>query len=123
MNDSIFSKLKFFSLESLTGADSAVAISFSPAYAYVDKKKTDTIDGYNVECVIPTLAFSKLRVKVSKKPDFQDEDFEKINMGIPVQFEGFFARFYNNSEGMHITAKAEKCIIVEDEDLFPDFQK
>lgn len=123
MNDEILSRFKFQSFEAMTGTDSAIAISIVPAYAYVNNKKTEKIEAYNVDCVIPTLGFSKLRVKVSQKPDFQDEDFEKNNMGIPVHFDGFFARFYANSDELHITAKAEKCVMDEDADLFPDFQK
>lgn len=115
MNDQIVNKIQFKSFESLAGTNRAIAIGISPAYAYADGKRTDTIDGYAIDCVIPEMAFSKLRVKVAQKPTFTSQDIEDTGTGLPVCFENFSARIYSNADGVHITARAGTCTAIEKE--------
>lgn len=117
MNDPIISKILFNSFVSLTGSERAIAVGVTPAYAYIDGKKTETIEGYHVECVLPKLAFTKIRVKVAKKPAFSASDLENAETATFVSFEDFSARIYSNADGAHLSSKAESCTIVDKEEF------
>lgn len=110
-----------FQWASFSKKDSAIALSVSPAYAYENGKKTETIEGYTVEIVLPDLGFEKLRVRISEKPKFSQADIDAADTPFAVKFEGFSAKFYIIDGHERVSAKAERCISVAN-DLFSDYK-
>lgn len=116
---SILSKLNF-TWENFSQREEVIALSISPAYAYENGKRTETIDGYTMEVVLPDLGFEKLRIKVSEKPKFEQADIDASST-FAVKFEGFSAKFYIIDGHERVSAKAERCISVAN-DLFSDYK-
>ena len=66
-----------------------------PAYAYVNGEKTNDIEGYAYEVVLPEAAYEKIVVKIkSEKPLV-----EKVVGSPEVKFEGLEAKAYRTAMG------------------------
>lgn len=116
----ILSKMNF-QWNNFSQKEEAIALSVSPAYAYENGKRTETVEGYAVEIVLPDLGFEKLRVRISEKPKFSQADIDAADTPFAVKFEGFSAKFYIIDGHERVSAKAERCISVAN-DLFSDYK-
>lgn len=100
--------------------ETAIAVSIAPSYAYENGRRTDTMEGYVVEVVLPELAFEKMRVKVSEKPQFSQRDIDTASSPLIVKFEDFSARFFVINGSERLSAKARTCVLI-DSDLYADY--
>lgn len=82
--------------------DKAILLGVTPSYAYEGGERTQRIDGYRYNLVLPTSDFEKVSVKIPgvKKLDVQGESF-------PVRFDNPVARIYYSGGSHDITISAD----------------
>ena len=66
-----------------------------PSYVYVDGKKTDKIDGYAYEVVLPEASYEKIVVKVKSDRPLVD----KVVGSQEVKFDNLEAKAYRTMTG------------------------
>lgn len=78
-------------------------VDVSPYYAYIDNKKTDTIEGYRYTVALPDRAFEKVAIKIKGEAQMDNPDTY-----IDVSFEGLelFIYWRNNEPTLGVRAQS-----------------
>lgn len=89
----------------------------TPAYAYKDGQKTNTINSFKYGVVLPNLKFEKINIKVpiEKKPAplFDILSDEPVPAGIELGFKGLNVGTYFSNGSINITCSADDVFVLD----------
>ena len=72
-------------------------VGIRPYYQYVDKVRSQTIEGYNYEIILMERGYEKISVKIPGKPLLTEIDEDSLNLGVSVSFKNLEYRIYAKS--------------------------
>ena len=87
-----------------TATGKMLLVSAAPYYRYADGVRSDDVEGYKYDVVLPSSAFEKLTVKVAGSQTVEITGPDPI----PVTFEHLIVRPYVLNGSLGITASANK---------------
>lgn len=69
-------------------------VGIRPYYQYVDKVKSETIEGYNYEIVLMERGYEKISVKIPGRPLLTELNEDSFSSGVSVHFKDLDYRVY-----------------------------
>ena len=83
-------------------------VGVSPSYAYDNGKRTDTINGYKYEIVMPERMYEKLNVRILGEQKVEMPENETPQ----VLLDGLMIRLYWTQQGHKVSASADNIRLV-----------
>lgn len=69
-------------------------VGIRPYYQYVDKVKSETVEGYNYEIVLMERGYEKISVKIPGRPLLTELNEDSFSSGVSVHFKDLDYRVY-----------------------------